>query len=227
MFGALSFKPQFFLMVPIVLLARSAWRSSTTTAVTIILLAACCAALFGPDIWTGWFTAITNSTSGADPRWFLSGRLWGVSVYTCTYLFGASRTIAEIAQIAAVLLAAVSVWQAFHRPVAPALRTAALLTATLLSAPHAGGYDLILPLAAAALLLSYLGPRASSWDWSLSLLIWLEPAIGLPVLFFPSRFCPVLTIALLGRIAWQIHTFTARGEARPQTREARPLQNRQ
>lgn len=204
MLGVLNFKPQFFLMVPVALLARSAWRASAVATVTILLMSAACLLVFGPAIWTGWFAAIARSTSDTDPRWFQSGRLWGFSVYTCVYLLGAPRALAEATQIAAALLAAGVVWTAFRHPVAPGPRAAALLAATFLAAPHAGAYDLVLPLAAAALLLLDLGPRATSWDWTLVLLIWFEPMIGLPVLFTPARFCPVLTVALLGRIAFNL-----------------------
>ena len=198
--GLLSFKPQFFLMVPVALLARSAWRASAMTAATILMMAVACWIVFGLDIWTGWFGAIARSTSEADPRWFLLGRLWGESVYTCAFLLGAPRGVAEAAQIGAVMLAGGAVWCAFRMAMAPVPRAAVLLAATLLSAPHSGGYDLLLLVAGGGLFLSHLGPRISNGDWLLGLLIWLAPLVGLPALSVAGRFSSVLTLVLLARI---------------------------
>lgn len=157
MFGLLSFKPQFFLLVPVVLLPGQAWRASATAAVTGLAMAAICLVWFGVEIWTGWFSAITRSTLGVDPRWFLLGRLWGESVYTCAYVLGLPPSVAEIVQTGAIVLAGGSVWLASRIPMASAPRVAILLTAALLSAPHSGGYDLLLLVAASGLFLSHLG----------------------------------------------------------------------
>jgi hypothetical protein len=203
-FGLLSFKPQFFLMVPVVLLARPRWRASAAAAATALAMAGFCLLWLGPGIWTGWFGAITRSTSGVDPRWFLFGRIWGESVYACAYLLGASPGAAETLQIGAITLAGTAVWVSYRIPLAPAPRTAVLLAATLLSAPHSGAYDLLLLVVASLLFLSHLGPRASSQDRIIGLLVWLAPLLGLPALSVPGRFCPVLTLALMGRILWHV-----------------------
>jgi alpha-1,2-mannosyltransferase len=202
MFGLLSFKPQFFLMVPVVLLARSAWRASFMAAATVLVMAAASLILFGPGIWTGWFEAIARTTSDADPRWFLLGRLWGESVYTCAWLLGASPSVAQAAQTGAIVLAGAAVWHTFRMQIESAPRAAVLLAAALLAAPHSGYYDLLLLVAAGGLFLSHLGSRATSRDWLLGLLVWLAPMFGLPVLLAPGRFCPVLTVTLLARIMW-------------------------
>jgi alpha-1,2-mannosyltransferase len=205
-FGLLSFKPQFVLMIPVVLLGRTAWRASAVAAATSIAMAASCLLWLGPAMWTGWFGVIAHSVGDADGRWFLLGRLWGESVYTCVYLLGAPRVLAEAAQLGAILLAGGAVCYAFRRPMASAPRAAVLLAASLLAAPHSGGYDLVLLVAAWGLLLSHLGPRACSSDWFLGLLVWLAPLLGLPVLSLVGRFCPVLILALLGRIFWHADT---------------------
>ena len=219
--GVLTFKPQFFLMVPVLLLARSAWRASAIAGMTILAMAAVCLIWFGPDIWTGWIAAFTDSTTDVDPRWFKTGRLWGESVYTCLYLIGAPRDVAQGGQIVAMILAAATVWHAFRRPGDAAPRAAILLGAALLAAPHSGGYDLVLSLTAIALFLWHTGPRATSWDWSLGLLIWLQPMIGLPVQMPLARLGPLLTLALLGRISWHIYgqgSLMPGRQAQPQTR---------
>jgi alpha-1,2-mannosyltransferase len=199
-FGLLGFKPQFVLMIPFLLLAGQAWRAAAAAAAASAAMAASCLLWLGPGVWTGWFAVFAHSIGDADGRWFLLGRLWGESVYTCVYLLGAPRGLAEVAQLGAILLAGGAVWRAFRRPMAACLRVAVLLAASLLAAPHSGPYDLVLLVASWGLLLSHLGPRADSRDWFLGLLVWLAPLLGLPVLSLAGRFCPVLTLALLGSI---------------------------
>ena len=199
-FGLLTFKPQFFLLVPVFLLANRAWLTSAAGVATFLVLALLPVILFGPEIWTGWFGVFAESTSGKDPRWFLYGRVWGESVYTCVYLFGAGHGVANIAQWAATLLAAGCVWSVSRGTAALDLRAAALLTASLLAAPHSGGYDLVLLVCASALLLNHLGTNAGRGDWWLCLLTWLLPLFGIPAHSVIGRFGPILAMVLLGRI---------------------------
>jgi alpha-1,2-mannosyltransferase len=201
-FGLLSIKPQFFLLVPVVLLASRAWRASAAALVTIALMAGAAALLFTPRIWTDWFEVIVASTSGTDPRWFENGRAWGESVFACVFWLGAGPGLASAMQWIASLLACFCVWRAFREPMAFALRTAMLLTAALLAAPHSGGYDLLLLVAASGLLLSQYGQRAGRLDWWLAFFAWMAPLFGVPALSVIGRFGPVLTLALLGRIFW-------------------------
>jgi hypothetical protein len=204
MFGVLAIKPQFFLLVPVVLLARRAWRASAAAVAMVLGMAGAAAALFGSGIWTGWVTVFLDSTSSRDPRWFENGRAWGESIYTCAFWLGAGPGLASALQWAAICLACGCVWIAFRGSMALAPRTAVLLTASLLAAPHAGGYDLLLLVAASALFLSYLGQNAGRVDWWLGFFAWMEPAFGLPAQNAIGRFGPVLTLALLGRIFWRI-----------------------
>lgn len=199
-FGLLSFKPQFFLLVPVVLVARMSWRPAAAAAATSLAMVVVSLLWFGPSIWTEWFSAIASSTSDVDPRWFLLGRLWGVSVYTCAYLLGAPPGMASVTQTAAIILAGCCVWCAFRKPLAAAPRTGVMLAAALLAAPHAGGYDLLLLVAASGLFISHLGQSARNSDWLLFLVLWSAPLLGLPVLSLAGRFVPVLTVALLMRI---------------------------
>jgi hypothetical protein len=107
-----------------------------------------------------------------------------------------------VLQWTASLLACFCVWKAFRESMPFALRTAVLLTAALLAAPHSGGYDLLLLVAASGLLLSSLAQRAGRLDWWLAFFAWMAPLFGVPALSVLGRFAPVLTLALLARIFW-------------------------
>jgi alpha-1,2-mannosyltransferase len=61
LFGALCFKPQFGLLVPIALIAGGRWRSFTAAAATVAALVTLSLALFGWQSWHDFFIAITAS----------------------------------------------------------------------------------------------------------------------------------------------------------------------
>jgi hypothetical protein len=200
-FGLLSFKPQFFLMVPVALVAAGAWRALIAASATAAGMAAVSVAWLGPGVWADWLATMVNnaSASGADPRWFETGRLSGESVYACAYALGAAPGVASAAQAAAILLAAAATWHAFRQPIDGGRAPAVLLTAALLAAPHSGNYDLLLPVAATVL---WSGRGTGPGDSLLLLVVWLEPVFGVPVLNLAPRFTPLLNLALIGRILW-------------------------
>jgi hypothetical protein len=200
MFGLLCFKPQFFVMVPVVLLAARAWRALVVTVAMGLGLAAASAAVFGPTIWTGWLAETLQSGSGADPRWFLTGRIWGNSVYTCAFLLGAGTILASAAQWVAIALAAAIVWRSHRVSMPDDLRLAILLPAVLLAAPHSGGYDTQLLMISAGLVLARRGGRATGTDWIVGLLMWGAPLIGQPAMTLIGRFQPALPLIMLARV---------------------------
>ena len=200
--GLLSCKPQFFVLVPVLLAARMSWRAAVAAAATCVVMALASLVWFGPAIWTGWFDAMAQSASGSDERWFLLGRLWGVSVYACAYLLSASPGVAGMAQAGAIILGVCCVWCAFRTPMPAASRAAVMLAAALLVAPHAGGYDLVLLVAACGLFLSQPGTHADNRDSLLCLAVWLGPLLGLPIISVFGRFVPLLTFALVIRVLW-------------------------
>src|SRR5205085_325295 len=51
LFGLLSYKPQFGVMIPLVLVATARWRTFASAAGTVALLALVSTLAFGPDIW--------------------------------------------------------------------------------------------------------------------------------------------------------------------------------
>ncbi len=200
MFGLLAFKPQFCILIPVVLLAVRAWRAVAVAVAVGFGLSATSAVLFGPAIWTGWVAETLQSGSGADPRWFLTGRVWGDSVYACAYLLGAGPALASAAQWAAIALAAWIVWHAYRSSMPADRRLAILLPAVLLAAPHSGGYDTQLLVISAGLVLARLGERAIGTDWIMGLLMWGAPLLGQPAMTLIGRFEPALTLVMMARV---------------------------
>ncbi len=176
--GLLTVKPQFAVLVPVALVAGRHWRALAAAAASAGAAVLLSAIVFGALRWQDW---VTGALGRGDSDWQEWGRLWGVSVWTCARLLGASAPAADAAQAVAALLAAGSVWIAFRRPLAPKRRVAVLLAATLLAAPHCSQYDLLLLEAAVLLILSLMregvGPAVPP---ALLFLPWAAPVLTVP-----------------------------------------------
>lgn len=179
--GGAIVKPTLGLMVPVALIAGRQWRALTGAAAMAAVLALASLAVFGVDAWRLWLEMMARPTSDFYADWLESGRSWGLSVYACAWVLGASHRAATIAQAAATLAAGASVFLAFRRPLAPDLRLVVLLAATILAAPHVSGYDtLLLAIAVGLLFCRALDEGAPFYFVSLILAGWLLPLINPP-----------------------------------------------
>ncbi len=98
LFGLLAYKPQFGLLIPLVLIAGGHWRAFVSAAVTVALLALGVTLAFGPDVWSA-FLASTKFTrevvlEQGDTGWykiqsvFSWVRMWGGGI---TLAYAAAR----------------------------------------------------------------------------------------------------------------------------------------
>jgi alpha-1,2-mannosyltransferase len=198
MFGFLTYKPQFGILIPVVLIATGNWRAFSSAAAAAIALVILTALLFGVDTWM----AFLYSAPAISERLLVRGETGFGKIQS---IFGSARLLnASIATsfmlqaIFSFVVAAVVVW-IWRRPVSLAAKWAALVTATLMVTPYAMSYDFVLMaapiawLSAEGLLKGFL-----PWEKSILLLIWLFPMIRL---LLPTTGLPltpiVLTIALL------------------------------
>jgi hypothetical protein len=151
MFGLLAYKPQFGLMIPLVLAATGRWKSLVTAAATVAVFAAIVTALFGVNIWPAFlagthFTRVTVLEQGGAGFFkiqtvFAWIRMWGGSV-------GLAYAVQAIVSIG-VAIAAVALWRSNARM---AQKGAALCIAMLLTTPYALDYDMMILAPAIALL---------------------------------------------------------------------------
>jgi alpha-1,2-mannosyltransferase len=175
MFGLMSYKPQYGLLVPIFLIATGRWRTIVSASVTVLLLAALSFAIFGAQTWQAFFSSIAftrhvvleQGGSGFEKLQsaFAAARLWGFSVATA-YTF----------QAAISLLAAVAVIWIWRRTPKFDLHAAALATGVLLTTPYVMDYDLVI-LALPIAWLALEGRRSGFMPYEKSLLVfvWLLP----------------------------------------------------
>ena len=162
LFGALCYKPHFGLLVPVALAAGGHWRAFFAAFASACALCLLSLGLFGWETWRDFVTAAADS-----PSVYQSGRVafsGFISSFGAVLLLGGSTAAAYAAQATASLAAAVLVayvW--WKRPPLP-IRAATLASATLVAAPVALFYDLMLAAVAAAWLLRA-SARHSLGDW--------------------------------------------------------------
>jgi hypothetical protein len=198
--GILTYKPQMWLMVPIALVAARQWRALASASLTALLIALLSLAFLGGEIWRQWIELM----SGGDAQfqaWIAAGRINGMSVFACMRLLGAPQIVANFCQVAAVAIAGGCVYWIFRRSGASPLAVAALLTATMLAAPHASTSDaVLLGLAASLFLTAVPGERfRSSWA-VLAAAVWLCPLFNPPSLFRVGLLTPILLLVFLACI---------------------------
>jgi hypothetical protein len=193
--GAVIFKPQFFPLLPLALIAAKQGRALAGMMACIALLVLLSAALFGPALWLDWINVYLQPQQVAGVNGTDWGHSWDESVSTCVLLLGAPKTVATAAQVLAAGIAIAAVWRAFrnrHR-----WRLAVLLCAVLLASPHVSNYDLLL-LAVAALIHVRALPESSR-----PLALMLPLAGWAAALYNPPRAMPlglVTPLLLLGLI---------------------------
>lgn len=200
--GVAAYKPQFWLMVPVALVAARQWRALASAFASAALLALLALAVFGVDAWRAWIDVATGA-SDFYQSWVVAGRLKGMSVYACAVLLGAPAAWASIAQGTAMVAAAAAVFWCYSRPLRGELRLAALLAATVLAAPHVSNSDALLLGIAATLLLSVaLDDGFRPGEAIIIPMLWASPLLNPPSLFIIGALTPALTgIFIAGVIA--------------------------
>jgi len=202
--GVVIFKPQFFPLMPLALLAAKDRHALLGMIACAAVLVIASALLFGPQLWLDWINVYLHPQQVGGVNGTEWGHRWDESVATCVALLGAPAGLATAAQGLAVAIAAAMVWLAFRSR--HPQRLAILLCATLLASPHVSNYDL-LPLALAAVLYVRTLPTSSRpLALVLPLLAWIAP------LYNPPRLTPaglITPLVLLGLIWLLFRSFPA------------------
>jgi arabinofuranan 3-O-arabinosyltransferase len=140
--GLLSYKPQYGLLFPLVLIAASQWRVFSAAAVTTLTLALMSWIAFGTDSWQAFFHWMPMFSQA----FFTEGR---ATFYKLQSVFGLVRTMGGSEQLAwtlqwmisgTVLVSVVVLWRSRTDY---ALKAAALAAGTLLLTPYLFLYDLM------------------------------------------------------------------------------------
>jgi Glycosyltransferase family 87 len=215
--GLLAYKPQFGLLIPLVLLATARWRVIGAAIATVLVAAGGATALFGMKVWVAFaestkFTRVIVLEEG-DTGWEKIQ-----SIFSAVRMWGGSVDAAYAAQAALALAAAVSLVWLWRSRAAEELKAAALACACLLATPYVLDYDLVV-LAVALAFFTRHGLAHGFRDYEISVLafVWLVPLItrsiagitGLPLGLIAMLLLYALT---LRRAATDLAGFT-RGSA--------------
>jgi arabinofuranan 3-O-arabinosyltransferase len=148
--GLLTYKPQFGILFPVLLVANGQWRVIAAACATSAVLVAASAAMFGVAAWTAFFTWLpaTSDIILGDGR---AGLNKLQSLFGVLRWLGAGTTAAFIAQglLIAVCAATLAIITRDRR-VPNEVKSAAIATAALLATPYLYIYDfpvLMIPLA--------------------------------------------------------------------------------
>jgi alpha-1,2-mannosyltransferase len=192
LFGLLAYKPQFALMIPLVLVATGRWRVIAGAAAAVAALALVTTLALGIDIWRA-FLASTHFTRAVvleqgGPGWHKLQ-----SVFAWVRMWGGAIPLAYALQGAVTLaLGAALVWL-WRSPASFALKAAALCLATLLAPPYSLDYDTVALAPAIAFLIGDRMARGfATWDKTALALLWFMPAV--------ARSVTQLTLVPLGTI---------------------------
>jgi hypothetical protein len=162
LFGALCYKPQFGVLVPLALAAAGQWRAIAAAGASAAALVLASLVLFGAGTWQGFLATVV-----ASPAMYESGRILFAGMansFGAARLLGAGATLAYALQAAASLVAAGVVVVVWRRPLSLPTRAATLAAASLVAAPLALLYDLMLGVIAAAWLVRDAN-SPSAWPW--------------------------------------------------------------
>ncbi|MSO67433.1 MAG: DUF2029 domain-containing protein [Pseudolabrys sp.] len=176
--GCLAYKPQFGLLIPLVLIATGRWRVFAAAAVTVALLALAVTLAFGVEIWTA-FLASTQFTRTVVLEQGGTGWHKIQSVFSWVRLWGGGVMLAYAMQAAVTILAAAAlVWLWRSRTAFP-LKAAALIVGCVLATPYSLDYDLML-LAPAIAYLAIDGLRRGFGPWEKTVLaaLWIVPLVA-------------------------------------------------
>lgn len=149
--GLLTYKPQYGILFPLVLVATAQWRVFFSAALVALLLAGVSWLAFGTASWIGFVHGLPL----VEQAFLSEGRAdWGKlqSIFATVRYFGGSERLAWIAQItltAAVAVALVVLWRSRARY---SIKAAGLAAGSLLATPYLFFYDMMVLAVAVAFL---------------------------------------------------------------------------
>jgi arabinofuranan 3-O-arabinosyltransferase len=149
--GLLSYKPQYGLLFPLVLIAASQWTVFATAAIVAVAMAALSWLAFGTESWQAflhWLPMFSQAflTEGKAPWWKLQ------SLFALIRFFDGTEQLAWILQWTMTATVGVGLALMWRSPVRYSLKAAALAAGTLLTTPYLFMYDMMVLAIAVAFL---------------------------------------------------------------------------
>jgi hypothetical protein len=176
--GLLAYKPQFGLLIPLVLAVSGRWRVFAAAAATVALLALAVTLAFGFDVWSA-FLASTKFTRLVVLEQGQTGWYKIQSVFSWVRMWGGGIDLAYAAQGAVTVALAVTLAWLWRGKAAYPLKAAALLIGTLLATPYSLDYDLMLLAPVIAYLcIDGMARGFAAWEKTILAALWIVPLIA-------------------------------------------------
>lgn len=178
LFGLLAYKPQFGVMIPLVLMATWRWRTVVSATVTVVALTAATLLAFGTEVWSA-FLASTHLTRAVVLEQGNTGWYKIQSVFAWARMWGGSISLAYTLQglaIAIIAAALIYIWRS--RTPFP-YKAAALAIAAVAATPYSLDYDLMVLAPAIAFLAAHgLRHGFAPYERSALALLWAMPLVA-------------------------------------------------
>jgi alpha-1,2-mannosyltransferase len=176
--GLLVYKPQYGLMLPIVLAVSGRWKCFAAAATTAVLLTIATTLTFGASVWPA-FLASTEFTRTVVLEQGNTGWHKIQSVFAWARMWGAPIPLAYVLQGGAIVAIAAALAWLWRGPASYPLKAAALCLATILATPYSFDYDMML-LAPAIAFVAVDGFARGFGPWEKTVLaaLWLVPLVA-------------------------------------------------
>jgi hypothetical protein len=176
--GALAYKPQFGVLIPLALLASGRWSTIAAAIATVVALIAISFVTLGGEVWHA-FADSMNFTQTVVLEQGATGWEKIQSAFSAVRMWGAGVQMAYAVQIALALVLAATLAWLWHGDAAFELKAAGLATGSLLATPYVLDYDLVV-LAIAIAFFARHGLRCGFRAFEISLLAaaWIVPLLS-------------------------------------------------
>ena len=142
LFGAVCYKPQLGLLIPVALASGRRWRAFAAAASAVGVLCLASLLVFG---WSTWQAFLDNATTARGVYDTGEVAFKGfLTPFAAVRLLGGSKALSYGTQAVATLVAVLFVGWTWRRPLPLPIRAAALAAATLMAFPTIFYYDLML-----------------------------------------------------------------------------------
>ncbi len=176
--GCLAYKPQFGLLIPLVLIATGRWRVFFAAAATVAVLALAVTFALGIDVWSA-FLASTKFTRAVVLEQSGTGWYKIQSVFSWVRQWGGGLTLAYALQGAVMLAAAAALTWLWRSQAAYPLKAAGLLIGSVLATPYSLDYDLMLLAPAIAYLAADGFTRGfAPYEKTILAALWIVPLVA-------------------------------------------------
>jgi hypothetical protein len=203
LFGLLAYKPQFGLMIPLVLLATRRWRTLFAAGAMVAALIIAATLAFGLEAWRAFFT-FTEYTRTIVLETGETGWHKIQSVFSWARMWGTPVSLAYTIQGAVTLAVAAALIWLWRARASFACKAAVLCLAAVLATPYSLDYDLmVLAPALAFLTVDGLERGFGPWEKSALAFLWIVPLIARG--FAQVTFIPLGVIAMLVMFAMIMH----------------------